>query len=139
MTQTSQTKSVAISILKHLNGHPLGTTTPSIDPCEGSKALASVVPQPLSGTTATRPKNVDFCLGWAELDAPKGLTHQNKGHPRNLWVHFDSRPVWNAQTRLWRPPSGRSSCVERTTIVYFLPDRPPLTFVWGGGHLDEGR
>ena len=129
MTQTSQTKSVATSLLKHLIGHPLGTATPPIDPCEGSKAPASVVPQPLSGTIITRPKCVDFCTGRAELDAPSGLSQENKGYPCNLAVHFDSRPHWNAQTRWRGPPSGQSSCIDRTTSEEAVFSRRQLAAV----------
>ena len=47
MTQTSETNSMAISILKHLNGDPLGTTTTLVDLCTMSEVLVAVEPKRL--------------------------------------------------------------------------------------------
>ena len=49
MTQTSETNSMAISILKHLNGDPLGTTTTLVDLCTILEALVATEPKPLLG------------------------------------------------------------------------------------------
>ena len=52
MTQTSKTKSVTISLLKHLNGHPLGTTTTLVGHWLMYTAIFTVDPRPLFGQTA---------------------------------------------------------------------------------------
>ena len=45
MTQTSETNSMAISILKHLNGDPLGTTTTLIGLCAMLEVLVAIDPK----------------------------------------------------------------------------------------------
>ena len=47
MTQTSKTKSLPISPLKHLNGIPLGTTTTLVGLRAGQHALLQAAPQGL--------------------------------------------------------------------------------------------
>ena len=49
MTQTSETNSMAISILKHLNGDPLGTTTTLVDLCAMLGVLVAIEPKRLLG------------------------------------------------------------------------------------------
>ena len=49
MTQTSETNSMAISILKHLNGDPLGTTTTLVDLCTMLEVLVPTEPKRLLG------------------------------------------------------------------------------------------
>ena len=49
MTQTSETNSMAISILKHLNGDPLGTTTTLVDLCTMPGVLVAVEPKRFLG------------------------------------------------------------------------------------------
>ena len=55
MTQTSNTESVAISHLKHLNGNPLGTSMPLVGPWEVWEALVTACPNDLSITRPKRP------------------------------------------------------------------------------------
>ena len=43
MIRTSKTKSVTISLLKHLNGNPLGTTTTLLGHCVVCEVLATEV------------------------------------------------------------------------------------------------
>ena len=45
MTQTSETNAMAISILKHLNGDPLGTTTTQVDLCTMLEGLVATEPK----------------------------------------------------------------------------------------------
>ena len=47
MTQTSNTEDMAISLLKHLNGVPLGTTTTLVGLRAGQHALLQAAPQGL--------------------------------------------------------------------------------------------
>ena len=53
MTQTSETNSMAISILKHLNGDPLDTARTCLGPMLRHKALVDMVPRPPSHTDGT--------------------------------------------------------------------------------------
>ena len=53
MTQTSKTKSVTISLLKHLNGNPLGTTITLLGLCAVCKVLVIVASHPPSRTHVT--------------------------------------------------------------------------------------
>ena len=57
-TYTSNTKPVPISSLKHLTGHPLGTTTTLVGHWVGGTALVTVVsgppPEPTSWTPSAR-------------------------------------------------------------------------------------
>ena len=46
MTQTSNTESVAMSHLKHLNGDPLGTSIALVGPWVVWEATVTAVPQP---------------------------------------------------------------------------------------------
>ena len=53
VSQTSETESVAISLLKHLNGDPLGTARACLGLMLKHKVLVDLVPRPLSHTDGT--------------------------------------------------------------------------------------
>ena len=53
VSQTSETKSVAISLLKCLNGDPLNTAMTCLGPMVSHKALLAVMPRPPSHSHVT--------------------------------------------------------------------------------------
>ena len=61
MTQTSKTKSVAISLLKQVNGHPMGLARPLFDVCVLCWGLVAMVPQPPSHPTARTHTSAPSC------------------------------------------------------------------------------
>ena len=115
VSQTSETESVAISILKHLHGDPLDTARTCLGPMLRHKVLVDLVPRPLSHTDGTSTSVGTRAMVLLRAGA-EGLLHQNNHIPRNLVAHFVPRPRGNAQMVLWRPPMCSDSSYETPTI-----------------------
>ena len=119
VSQTSETESVAISLLKHLNGDPLDTARTCLGPMLRHEVLVDMVPRPPSHTDGTGALVGTHAKVLLRAGA-EGLLGPNSHFPSKLVTHFVPRACRNAQLVLWRPPMCSDSSYETTysTIGY---------------------
>ena len=87
VSQTSETESVAISLLKHLNGDPLDTARTCLGPMLRHEVLVDMVPRPPSHTDGTGALVGTHAKVLLRAGA-EGLLGSNSHFPCNTEAHF---------------------------------------------------
>ena len=138
VSQTSETESVAISLLKHLNGDPLDTARTCLGPMLRHKVLVDMVPRPPSHTDGTGALVGTHAKVLLRAGA-EGLLRPNNHIPCNCVVDCVSRACRNAQLVLWRPPMYSDSSYETTTNIRPRNNRLHVHVVTKRGNFQPRR
>ena len=115
MIQTSKTKDMIISFLKHLNRNPLGTTTTLVDLWLMCGALVTVASRPPSLTHATYTFVGIVVVVLLEV-AGKTPILRNSVDAGNSAVEYVPRACLNAWLVCGRRVGWCDTCIESTTM-----------------------